>query len=59
MTNNDDDTPLDTALDAVEDFDEEMDLDPHLKRAFRHLTIGTEQLRKAMQKRGLLPIGKH
>ncbi len=64
MTNNNDDdfdneTPLDSAFDAVEDFDEEVDLDPHLKRALRNLTTGIDELKKAMRKRGLLPIGKH
>ena len=62
MTNNsddfDDDTPLDKAIERVEDFDEEVDLDPHLKRAMEHLTIAVNEIKGAMQKRGLLPFGK-
>ncbi|GAA3643688.1 hypothetical protein [Flavivirga jejuensis] len=61
--NNDDDfnneTPLDKALEAAEDFDEEVDLDPHLKRSARHLKIATDEIETAMRKRRLLPIGRH
>ena len=58
MTDNDENA-LDKALEAVEDFDEEVDFDPHLKRALRHLTIGIDELKSVMRKRGLLPMGKH
>ncbi|GAB1856124.1 hypothetical protein MHTCC0001_09590 [Flavobacteriaceae bacterium MHTCC 0001] len=61
--NNDDDfdneTPLDRALEATENFDEEIDLDQHLKRAMRHLTISVNEIKVAMEKRGILPFGKH
>ncbi|MEM1258954.1 MAG: hypothetical protein AAGH81_10510 [Bacteroidota bacterium] len=55
----DDNTPIDKALDAVEEFDEAVSLDPHLKRAMRHLTIGIDEIKTAMRKRGILPFGKH
>ena len=63
MSNDDDfnenNDALEKALDAVEEFDEEVALDPHLKRALRHLTTGLDELKHAMRKRGLLPMGKH
>ncbi|MFL1013250.1 hypothetical protein [Flavisericum labens] len=64
MTNNnddgfEDDTPLEKALEGVADYEVEVDLDPHLKRALRHLTQSADELKTAMRKRGLFPIGKH
>ena len=59
MTDHDDENPIEKALDAVVDFDERLDLDPHLKRAMRHLTIGIDEIKTAMRKRGILPFGKY
>lgn len=59
MTNNDDDNSLENALNAVEDFDETVDLDPHLKRALRHLTLGVDEIKTVMRKRGIMPVGRH
>lgn len=60
MTDDDfeDETPMDKALDAVENFDEEVNLDPHLQRALHHFTTGLDEIKAAMRKRGLLPSGR-
>ena len=55
----DDKTPLDKALDAVEDLDDDKDLDQYLKRALRHINIGVKEIQTVLKKRGALPFGKH